>query len=110
MYCLNCGKQIDDRAAVCPYCGVTISDTRTATYNITNNNQCNGVAIAGFILAFVAPLIGFICSIVGISNAKNCNGSGKGLAIAGLLISGVTLAIYVAIFAIYFLLIISAIE
>lgn len=22
MYCKNCGKQIDDRAVICPHCGV----------------------------------------------------------------------------------------
>lgn len=94
MYCLNCGKLIDDRAVVCPYCGVNLPDSRSPIYNIINNTQSNGVAIAGFILAFLMPLVGFICSIVGICNAKNCNGSGKGLAIAGLLISGTILALY----------------
>lgn len=26
MYCKNCGKSIDDNAAVCPYCGVAQKD------------------------------------------------------------------------------------
>lgn len=26
MYCIHCGKQIDDRAYVCPHCGVRVSD------------------------------------------------------------------------------------
>lgn len=26
MYCIHCGKQIDDKAYVCPYCGIRVSD------------------------------------------------------------------------------------
>lgn len=26
MFCKNCGKEIDDKAAVCPHCGVAQSE------------------------------------------------------------------------------------
>jgi hypothetical protein len=53
--------------------------------------RTNGLAIAGFVLAFLAPLIGLILSIIGLVKAKNYGGSGKGLSIAGIVISVILL-------------------
>jgi len=47
----------------------------------------NGLAIAGLILAFIAPLIGLILSIVGLGQAKKRNQNGRGIAIAGIVLS-----------------------
>ncbi len=49
--------------------------------------KTNGLAIAGFVLSFPLPLIGFILSIIGLVKAKNYGGNGQGLAIAGIVIS-----------------------
>jgi hypothetical protein len=62
----------------------------------------NGLAIAGLILAFLAPLIGLILSIVGLSQAKKRNQNGRGLAIAGIIISIVLTIAYGAITATVF--------
>ena len=52
--------------------------------------KSNGVAIAGFVLAliggFLLDIVGLILSIVGLNKSKECN-SGKGLAIAGIIIA-----------------------
>ena len=49
-------------------------------------SKTNGMAIAGFIVSLlVSGLIGLILSIIGLNKAKECN-SGKGLAIAGIII------------------------
>ena len=60
----------------------------------------NTVGLVGFILSLVSLLlcgflniVPFILSIVGIANAKKCNGDAKGLSIAGLIISIVTFII-----------------
>ena len=45
------------------------------------------MAIAGLALAFFIPLLGFIFSLIGLRRAKSANGSGRGLALAGLVIS-----------------------
>lgn len=34
MYCPNCGKQIDDRAAFCPHCGAATTKTTVATSSL----------------------------------------------------------------------------
>ena len=51
--------------------------------------RTSGMAIAGFILAFVCSLLGLIFSIIGYSQVKNSNGTmtGGGLAVAGIIIS-----------------------
>ncbi len=51
----------------------------------TNND--NTVAIVGFIFAFIMPIVGIICSIIGLNNAKTMNGKNRSLALAGLIIS-----------------------
>lgn len=56
MFCKNCGEQIDDRAVICPKCGVPV-----------NNNAFsqNDAPSAGFgILSFFFPLIGLILYLV----------------------------------------------
>ena len=53
---------------------------------IPTQSKSNGMAIAGFIVSLlVSGLIGLILSIVGLNKVKECN-SGKGLAIAGIII------------------------
>jgi len=47
----------------------------------------NGLAIAGFILAFLLAPIGFILSVIGLIQAGRRRQKGKGLAIAGIIVS-----------------------
>lgn len=61
--------------------------------NLQYKKSTNGLAIAGFILAFFAPLIGLILSIVSLSQIKKNNQSGKGLAIAGIVLSSIAMII-----------------
>ncbi len=51
------------------------------------NNKTNPLAIIGFILAFFLPLIGFILSLVGLIQINKKKENGKGLAIAGIVVS-----------------------
>ena len=55
----------------------------------------SGMAIAGFVLSFIFPLLGLIFSAVGLSQCKKGR-RGKGLAIAGLVLSIIWLALQVA--------------
>lgn len=47
----------------------------------------NGFAVAGFVMAFTNCLLGLIFSCIGIGSASKYGDKGKGLAIAGLIIS-----------------------
>lgn len=106
MFCSNCGKQVNDNDNVCPYCGAALHDNpgyqqpgpmNNGGYNQYNqqyqyNNQpaesrTNGFAIAGFVLSFFFWLLGLIFSVIGLNKSKIMNDSGRGLAIAGIVIS-----------------------
>lgn len=50
MYCKNCGKQIDDKAAVCIHCGVAVNDVQQPVINVINNNTNTNVnSASGYI-------------------------------------------------------------
>lgn len=52
-----------------------------------NNNENNTMSIVGFILSFMMPVVGLILSILGLNKSKELNNKGKGLSIAGIIIS-----------------------
>ena len=87
-FCTNCGNELDDRAIMCPKCGVAL----TQTTNASNGSSSNGMAIAGFILSFFIPLLGLIFSIIGLKRSKETN-NGKGLSTVGIIISCITMVI-----------------
>ena len=59
----------------------------------------NGMAIAGFVLSFFCGLLGLILSIVAIGQINGSMGkqSGKGLAIAGVVIASVNILLGIVI-------------
>lgn len=73
MYCKNCGEQIDDKAVICPKCGV-------AQRYIGEEVNVNDAPSTGFaVLCFFFPIIGLILYLVWHNTsplkAKSC---GKG--------------------------------
>lgn len=104
MFCNKCGNQIDDNAVVCPNCGnpTNAQGVQVVVQQTQAPKQTNGCAIAGLVLAFFMPLIGLILSIVGLAKVKSCGGEGKGLAIAGLVLSILFIVLYIVI--VYFFL------
>lgn len=88
-FCTNCGKEISDPSGVCPDC----SQLEMAS----EEQKSNVCAIIGFILSFILPLIGIVFSAIGISKASKMEGNGKGLAIAGLIISIVHFLLRIAL-------------
>lgn len=99
MFCTNCGKEINDNAAICPYCGV-VANKNALSNASSNTNQSNTMAIVGFIFSlffFFFALVGLICSIIGFKRAPEFGGNGKGLALAGIIISSISIIIIVFI-------------
>ena len=64
----------------------------------------NGMAIAGFVCSFFFQILGLIFSIIGLCQIKNSGENGRGLAIAGIIISSVVtfFTILITIMAIVF--------
>ncbi len=104
MYCSNCGNQLDDKAVICPHCGVPTNNFGKQNYS--EPKKYNILAIVGFALSFFVAIAGLICSIIGYKNAPQYNGEGKNLALAGIIISIVEIAasVIAVIFVIFILI------
>ncbi len=70
--------------------------------NVTaQSKKTNVLAILGFVFAFILPLIGLILSSVGLSRVKTRNLKGKGLAVAGIILSLIMTFAYAALLVIF---------
>lgn len=105
MFCSHCGKELDDRAVICPRCGIPVKDLELQQ---PKEKKLNVFSLIGFILSiffwvtyvgFLASLSGFIFSCIGVSQ---CNKEpnlykGKGFGVAGIVISILPLILYVLV-------------
>ncbi len=96
MFCSNCGSQIDDRAVICPRCGVPV---RPLVATEPERKEVNTLAIIGFVFSFVFTIVGLVCSIIGYRNAPRYGGSGKGLALAGIILSSISIVLEILFIA-----------
>ncbi|MBR2903332.1 MAG: zinc ribbon domain-containing protein, partial [Clostridia bacterium] len=115
--CLSCGETISANAAHCPHCGqnpnTQVSAAPQSYYQQQapaaapqQNTGVNTMARLGLIFSFFVTILGLIFSIIGLKKAKEMGGNGRGQAIAGLIISCISLGIaflyiviYIAMFA-----------
>ena len=89
MFCKNCGKEVNDEAVVCTNCGVMIKDIPSQTQK--SNGEENAIGLVGFILSFFVTIAGLICSIIGYKKARDEGAKYKGLSLAGIIISSVSI-------------------
>ena len=102
MFCKECGKEINDKAFVCPFCGCRIE--KREEFVASEPKEKKGISIlclVGFILSLVSlfialygtvAIVGLVLSIVGIVQCSKNNLRLKGLGISGIVVSAVSLA------------------
>ncbi len=97
MFCTNCGREIDNKAAVCLGCGCEVK-------NVRNSTKDTGSIGWGF-LGFFVPLAGFILwAVLNDTQPKNAKKAGIG-AIIGVIASVVgIILLYVFYFALILLI------
>lgn len=89
MYCVRCGKNIDENSKYCTSCRYPVNGK--VKEEIKDNSKV--ISILGMILSFLIPIIGLILSIISVCKCKKYksktgnNSKYKGLSIAGLIIS-----------------------
>ena len=107
-FCTKCGNELND-SNFCEKCGAKNEDANTNNAGTVQINQTivtkpksNGFATAGFIISLVSLLccgststFGLIFSIIGLVTAKKYDGNGKGLAIAGIIISSISVILLI---------------
>lgn len=115
MFCRNCGKELDDKAVVCPGCGVLVYGRKLEVpANLENpeavEKKVNGLGIAAFVVSLISLWMGmwfmvpsFAALGLGIpafvirKKYNRCNG----LAIAGFIISIVSTAFWMFMWIIF---------
>ncbi len=102
MFCKNCGQEIDDKAVVCPHCGVSTQPEAPAAV------KTNTLAIVGFVLSFFVAIAGLVCSILARKQCRERGEGGAGLALAGIIISIAEMAIALLYFIIIVIVMIGA--
>lgn len=107
MFCKTCGKEINDNAVICPYCGC--STENAVKKEEKERPKLNVLSLVGFILSLVSLLLslygivaiaGLVLSIVGLYQCSKNGERLKGLAIAGIIVSAVSI-VYTIIVIIY---------
>lgn len=104
MYCRNCGSEINEDAVICINCGVPTGKQEP-------KKEQNVLALIGFILSFFVQIAGLICSIIAYRRCKETPElEGKNMALAGILISAITIGLAVFWFLVGITLIIIGIS
>ncbi len=79
-YCSNCGNEIHNEAVVCVHCHCSL-------YVIKDSRNDNLIGVFSVVGAFLSPMIGVILAVIGLRKYNGANITGKGLCIAGLIVS-----------------------
>ena len=119
MFCKNCGNELKENDAFCSSCGTAVNGAKsnddnrskeTAEYYTNqiydapkNNNKSsyNTYSIVGFVLSFFSGILGLIFSILGYTQAKR-EGTPTGLALAGIIISAISIVITIVLVIVMF--------
>lgn len=91
--CKECGKEISDQAKVCVHCGYSL--VKKSSQEVTEHGKKDTFALVGLILgccsiiAWIIPLLGYPCTIIGIifSALGSGESNSKNMATAGFILS-----------------------
>ena len=106
MFCKSCGKEINDQAVVCPYCGVQTGAVQNTPQQPNygyqqpmnqpyNQNDVDETNVGLVILSVLIPIVGIILGAVNMSNGKKK--SGKAYLLAGVITIAVEIVIGIII-------------
>lgn len=95
IFCPECNKELSSKATMCPSCGYELKGSKNIQKNSKDTLSLVGM-ILGFcsVIAWIIPLLGFPCTIVGIIlSSCSMNSNKKGFAITGLILCIVFLVV-----------------
>ena len=104
MYCKHCGHEVNEKAIICPNCGIATDNYTAVSKPAASQTKFNGLALAGMICAIAGiiggdyliclpSLVGLILSIVGMVKVKEYK-SGFGFALTGIIVGAISLLIW----------------
>ena len=95
MFCKNCGKEINDNAAVCIHCGCAIEEKPQSKPEFKEDKKGMG-ALLGFFLGIIGLIIG-ICIYPAETNARKT--FIKGWAICFGIVAGISILLSIILVA-----------
>src|SRR5262245_13903570 len=102
MKCPVCGAENLPNSAFCSQCATNllVPPHLMAVPGMGVVPRTSGMAIAGFVLSFFCGLLGLIFSCIGYSECRKSNGTvtGEGLAVAGIVISIVSMLATIVVY------------
>ena len=114
--CPSCGQRKVTEGQFCINCGYNFNDLSTQNNNVitpvsVSSDYTNGMGIAGLVISIVSFIcccgslswLSLIFSIIGLSKAKQNNGAGKGISLAGLILSIIGLLIII-LYVVFFMI------
>ena len=108
--CPNCAEQVQDAALVCRYCGFDFVTLSRPQQPAPQQTKVNGFSIAALVLGIVwiywiGSLLAVIFGHVALSQIKKADGrqTGRGMAIAGLVLGYIGIATFVVFFGFVFI-------
>ncbi len=111
MFCKYCGKEINDNADVCVFCGVAVNhEKRIATKDAKYSPYSIAALVVSLVGLFIGlfglvPVFGIIFACLGMKQTADRQMKGRGMAIAGLvlgIIGAVFAILYLTVLAYYF--------
>ena len=112
MICKHCGKENIDNARFCAFCCNKLPGNNEQTQSkivSQSKKKTDNFSIAGFVLSFLSPILGIVFSSLGYRQAHQEH-SPKGLAIAGVIISIVSIIANLVIYVVFGTSILTLIE
>ncbi len=105
--CLHCHHDMPVGAQHCPNCGAAYgtqpTNTPASSSSAQKSEETNWFSVIAIIGAFFMPIVGIIFGILGMNQAKQ-TGKGRGLALAGLILSIGSILLSVIIPVVVFIL------
>jgi hypothetical protein len=108
MFCAKCGTQVEEGSKFCQKCGTPVDQSAQpqmvsappGSYQPAAAIKTSGMAIASLVLGICGiSLLAIIFGIVALNQIKNSNGflTGKGMAIAGIILGSVAIVITIIV-------------
>lgn len=94
MFCQKCGKEINDKFVLCPYCGESVGNNNQ-DYNFNQSSTVQSNDTGGFgwsVLGFFFPIVGLILFLVWKSTKPK---SAKAAGIGGIVGFICSIALYI---------------
>ncbi len=87
-FCSKCGKEINDDAVICIYCGRSVTPQKQSSSESEEDHAgCNSSNVVFAVLGFCIPIVGLIMWLVWKnSEPEKANSAGKG-ALIGFIVS-----------------------